>query len=492
MTVWQHAERLAREHPHADALVVPGGSGAARYTFREFRDTSLRLARALAAAGVRRGDRVASALPNSAEIVLAAYATWRCGAMFVPLSHRLPAAERTRLLELAAPRVVVGDWADGTPGTLTRGDLARADGPALAEDTPPPSEYLAIASGGSTGKPKLIVNTLPLAWPAEGPRNLRLAGLRPGQRQLVLGPLYHNGPFAFGVWALAMGHALVIPPRFEARATLDAIDDHRIAFVFAVPTHMLRMRRELAAGHPARLDSLETLLHSGAACPAWLKRWWLERLGPERVMEVYGTTEGIGMTVVRGDEWLRRPGTVGRAHGYDVQVLGEDGRPVAPGESGEIFLAPQERERTYRYLGAPGLRSAPDGLQSVGDLGWMDVDGWLYLLDRRADLIITGGSNVHPAEVEAALIEHPEVADVAVIGLPDEEWGRRVHAVVQIRPGAEPPSPDVLTAWTRERIAAYKAPRSYEFVTAPLRADNGKLTRARLIAERTRAGKAAR
>jgi bile acid-coenzyme A ligase len=477
-------ERLAHERSDADAIVVPQPDGVPNLTFRALHAQSLRVARGLAAAGVRQGDRVVSALPNSAELVLAAFATWRCGATFVPLNHKLPPTERTRLLKLAAPRLVVGGWADGTAGSVSRADMAAIDGPELPSSLRPPEEYLAIASGGSTGAPKLIVNTQPLEWPAEGPRNLRLAGLRAGQRQLVLGPLYHNGPFAFGVWALAMGHTLVIPPRFNARDALDAIDRHAIAFVFVVPTHMLRMQRELMSGHPASLASLETLLHSGAACPAWLKRWWLERLGADRIREVYGTTEGIGMTVVRGEEWLRRPGTVGRAVGYDVKVLDEKGSEAAPGELGEIFLGSHGRERTYRYLGAPELLSTLDGLQSVGDVGWMDDEGWLFVADRRTDLIISGGSNVYPAEVEAALVEHPAVTDAAVVGLPDGEWGKRVHAIVQYGSDAAPPGEDALDAWVRERLAAYKAPRSYEFVVTPLRADNVKLPRGELIAAR--------
>jgi bile acid-coenzyme A ligase len=225
------------------------------------------------------------------------------------------------------------------------------------------------------------------------------------------------------------------------------------------------------------VSSLAAVVHSAAPCPPWLKRAWIELVGPEHLFEGYGASEGVGGAVIRGDEWLARPGSVGRPY-CELKVLDEGGTSVPPGVVGEIWARRYtDGSATYEYIGSPPAKTTPDGFVSVGDLGCLDDEGYLYIADRRVDLIISGGVNVYPAEVEAALSEHADVADVAVVGLSDEVWGSRVHAVVELRDAVRPPDEAELDRHCRERLAPYKVPKSYSFVDALPRNEAGKMRR---------------
>jgi bile acid-coenzyme A ligase len=229
------------------------------------------------------------------------------------------------------------------------------------------------------------------------------------------------------------------------------------------------------------LSSIQAIQSSAAPCPEWLKRAWIDLIGAEKVHEVYGSTEGIGATMIRGDEWLEHPGSVGRPVSCELRILDEEGNDLPAGEVGEIFMRPlAEGGPTYRYIGAPAAKATPDGFASIGDLGWLDDDGYLYIADRRTDMIVSGGANVYPAEVEAALSEHPALADCAVVGQPDEEWGRRVHAIIQPHDPDNPPSVAELDRHCRERIASYKVPKTWEFVHELPRNEAGKIRRSAL------------
>jgi bile acid-coenzyme A ligase len=260
---------------------------------------------------------------------------------------------------------------------------------------------------------------------------------------------------------------------------LELIERHRIAYALFVPTMMQRIWR-LPEAERDRFDlsSLATVMCSGAPSPAWLKRAWIEWLGPERIVEAYGGTERIAGTQITGVEWLAHPGSVGRpTGGRKVKVLGEDGRELPPGETGEVFMMPaQGPGTTYRYIGAEA-KPTSDGWESLGDLGWVDEDGYLYLVDRKTDMIVTGGANVYPAEVEAAIDAFPAVRSSAVIGLPDDDLGQRVHAIVDAPEGIDD---GVLRAHLSEHLVPYKIPRSFEVVEQPLRDDAGKVRRSAL------------
>jgi len=339
----------------------------------------------------------------------------------------------------------------------------------------------ALASGGSTGTPKVIVDVLPAEL---DPQEL-FYGVTPGVTTLLPGPLYHAGPFLNGVITLLTGGCVIVMTRFDPEQTLALIAKHRIGFVNLVPTMMHRIWR-LPEERRSRYDlsCLERVYSSGAACPTWLMREWIGWLGPERIFEAYGGTERIGGTMITGTEWLERPGSVGRpTHGRRIRILDEQGRELPPGEVGEVFMMPPGGQgSTYRYIGAEA-RATQDGWESLGDLAHLDEDGYLYLVDRRSDMIVSGGVNVYPAEIEAALESHPCVQSSAVVGLPDEDLGQRVHAIVEARP---PVDETELRDHVAERLVRYKVPRSFEMVDEPLRDDAGKVRRSKLREKRIR------
>jgi bile acid-coenzyme A ligase len=339
------------------------------------------------------------------------------------------------------------------------------------------ASFKAPTSGGSTGRPKLIVATQRAAWePLEAFAAL-LRIPRDGVH-LVTGPLYHNGPFTTSLLALLAGNHLVVMPRFDAAVALALVAEHRVDWMYAVPTMMHRIWR-LPERERARDDvsSLRCVFHMAAPCPPWLKQAWIEWLGGDVILELYGGTEAQAMTVITGTEWLAHRGSVGRPVLGEMIVLDADGNERPPGEIGEIWMRRgPDAAASYRYVGATP-KSRPDGWESLGDMGWKDADGYVYLSDRDTDMILVGGANVYPAEIEAALDEHPRIASSCVIGLPDEEYGNRVHAIVQ---AAGPVEPSELEKFLGERLVRYKVPRTYELVTEPLRGDDGKVRRSAL------------
>jgi bile acid-coenzyme A ligase len=267
----------------------------------------------------------------------------------------------------------------------------------------------------------------------------------------------------------------VVLPRFDAQAALDAIARHRVSFVNLVPTMMARMLRVLnTLPNVYDLSSLEVIWHMGAPCPAWLKKRWIDLVGADRLYEMYGTTEGIALTTISGQDWLAHPGSVGRPILGEMKVIDLDGNPAAPGQNGEIVMRRSPGSLpTYHYIGAEA-RVYDDGWESLGDIGWFDEDGYLYLADRDVDMVLVGGANVYPAEVEAVIMEHPAVLSCAVVGLPDDDLGQRLHAVVQADGEL---SEAALRAFAAERLVRYKVPRSFRFVSEPLRDDAGKVRR---------------
>jgi bile acid-coenzyme A ligase len=476
----QHFADQAAAHPDREALV----SEDRRLTYAQVDRLANQVARVLAGRGAGPGRTVAIVLPNQVAFHVVAIAAWKLGATAVPISHRAPERERVQLYDLARPAVAVVASADPcTDSAMLLDELLQEA--AERDEGPHPDvvsqPWLAIASGGSTGTPKLIVKEEP--GPMH-PAQAAMLGMRPGGRQLIAGPLYHSGPFSWGmIHLLAAAGTIVIMPRFDAEAFLATVESERIAWAMVVPTMMHRIM-QLPAATRARYDlsSLEVLLHGAAACAPALKREFIDFLGADRVWEVYGSTE-VGLSLVRGDEWLQRPGTVGKLlPSYDVQITDDNGRPLPVGEVGEIWIRPHAGP-TFSYRGEQ-REKLRDGYVSVGDLGRLDEDGYLYLADRRSDLIISGGANIFPTEVEAALLEHPAIADVGVIGLPHPEWGQQVHAIVQPLAPAAAPEAEELDAFCRERLMAYKVPKSYEYVVDLTRDPSGKLRRGRLREER--------
>ncbi|MCX6462862.1 MAG: AMP-binding protein [Pseudonocardiales bacterium] len=464
-------DRLAERDPDAVALHCPDGP----VTRAELAAASNRAAREFAALGAGQDDLVTIGLPNGAAFYAAVLGAWKLGAVPAPVSARLPAAELAALVGLADPPLVVGleaadrPWlpADWTPD------------PTLSADPLPPAvppSWKAPTSGGSTGRPKIIVagNAGWLDSVTQRAERLRIGA--DGDVFAVTAPLYHNAPFMFSLIALLRGCPLLVLDRFDGAHVLDAVVRHRVHWLYAVPTLMgriLRLPREVREA--ADLSSVRTLLHVGAPCPPDVKRAWIEWLGPERVVELYAGTESIAVCMIDGVEWLAHPGSVGRPTSGEIRIGDADARPLPVGEVGEVWMRHPPEAVPYRYLGAE--TRTIDGWETLGDMGSVDAEGYLYLADRRSDLILVGGANVYPAEVEAALGSHPDVLSCCVIGLPDEDLGQRVHAIVEL--AADVPDAD-LRAHVARRLAGYKVPGTWERVDVPLRDDTGKVRRAAL------------
>jgi bile acid-coenzyme A ligase len=473
--------QLAAEAPDRPVIIFAphGQDHVESMSVGELERASNRAARLLADRAVGSDSTVVMALPNSPDHYVATYAAWKVGALVLPLSASLPAAERDTILEVAQPTLVVSEWSDLALPGLKREDLharSMSDDP-LPDVVASPSK--AIASGGSTGRPKVIVDPQPWVYTGEIHPLMEKCGVGLGQIQLVPGPLHHNSPFSWSHWGIVLGHSLVLMDRFDAARAVDLIKEHRVQCAVLVPTMMKRIL-EVPGISRERLHSLEAVIHTAAPCPPSVKRAFIELIGAEKVHEGFGATESVGIVYIRGDEWLAHEGSVGRPLLSELKILDEGLREVPRGVVGEIFMRGNDRAPTYEYRGSSPLKTTEDGFASVGDLGWVDDEGYLFLADRRADMIIVGGANVYPAEVEAALLEHPQVADAAVIGVEDVDLGKRVHAVVTAKMAWAPPTAEVLEAHCRERLAPYKVPRSFDVVDHLPRNEFGKIRRSAL------------
>ncbi|GAA4768556.1 AMP-binding protein [Novosphingobium ginsenosidimutans] len=468
--------------PDAPAFTFDGET----LSFRQCDSRANVLARALALRGVASGDRVVVSMPNRPDHALAINAIWKLGATPCSVSHRLTPSEFREVLELAEPRLVIGT--SQTPASAS--SLFDIDAPLSGEldDRPLPPALSTpgkiLASGGSTGRPKLIVDPRNSGW---GPDKVNLYR-PPLSTVLCAGPLYHAAPFAFVIVGLAEGSHVICMERFEPVEWLRLAERYQATVATMVPTMMSRIARlDPAITIAADLSSFRFIMHSSAPCPEDVKRWWLSKVAPETLWEVYGSTERLGSTLINGTEWLEHPGSVGRANAGDTIIIaGPDGTPLPPGEIGEIFFRRAAGVGTsYRYIGAESrIRGDLDGL---GDMGWLDADGYLFIADRRTDMILVGGVNVWPAEVEAALEQVPGVLCAAVIGLPDPDLGNRVHAIIELAQHVEVPKADAALAFLAaglERLASFKRPRSAEFTYERVRDDAGKVRRAALRAER--------
>jgi bile acid-coenzyme A ligase len=273
--------------------------------------------------------------------------------------------------------------------------------------------------------------------------------------------------------------------RFDAARAVDLVERYRVNFTCMVPTMLMRIAR-LPDAKSHDLGSIERLVYGGASIPEWVVHAWFELIPPERFAFSYGGSEGHAIVMTTGDVWLEHPGTVGKPLGGEVKILDEQGHEVPTGEIGEIFLRTGTGGSTFEYIGVPTPPNTPDGFGSYGDMGYVDAEGYLYIADRRRDMIVTGGANVFPAEVEAVISEHPGVLDVVVVGLPDPEWGHRVHAIVQPADPEHAPDAEELRAHCKARLAPYKVPKSFETVADIPRSAAGKVNRSRMVEERAR------
>lgn len=514
---------LASLFPGKVVLTQDGGGDGSQdrtVTYEELDSASNRLARAYQSMGVAQGSFVVVGLKNGIEFWEAVFAVWKLGATPCPVSYRIPEVERQQIIELAEPALVVGTERAGDaqgcpyvpPGFIPDPSISDAELPdAVAK------HEVAIPSGGSTGRSKLIVSMNPSRCPVAGrftPYKIFYPSLTDVIRQrfvmpygatdlnppghqvarlgyaggvhMVTGPLYHFGPFTQCKDAIFAGMQVVIMPSFNEERWLQLVERHRVTFSYLVPTMMHRiMRLPEEVRKAADVSSIDAIHHMAAPIAPWLKKLWCEWLGPEKVWELYSSSESVAFCAVRGDEWLKKletGPTVGRVLSGEMTIVGEDGKRAPPGTFGEVYMrqAAKRGAETFRYRGGTPTRlDLGDGppWTSVGDMGMIDREGFVFLGDRKKDMVLIGGSNVFPAEVEAALEEHAAVHSCAVVGRPDDEMGNVLHAVLHCTAQT---SESELKTWLSTRLTPYKIPRTFNFVGEPVRDDAGKTRRSAL------------
>ncbi|GAA3128124.1 acyl-CoA synthetase [Planomonospora alba] len=477
--------RIAQADPGRRAVIDTDGAVT---TYGELLARVNQVAHGLRARGLGRGDVVAGVLPNGIDQVVMLMATGQVGMYYVPINWHLTGSEIDYILADSEAAVTV------TP--RTGGAAALADGQPETEPADRTAGSVMWYTSGTTGFPKGVQRPLSDAEPEQTVALYtwflgEVCDLEPGDAvHLVTSPMYHSSPCAHTMFALHLGHTLVIAPRFEPVTVLELIERYRVTNAMMVPTMFHRMLR-LPPGVREKYDvsSLRQVIHTGAACPVAVKKQIMEWWGPV-LYEYYGSTESTIAFAVKPHDWLAHPGTVGRpAPTFEARILGEDGEELPPGEPGLIHVRSATNRFEYRKDPAKTAASMRDDWYAPGDIGFMDAEGFLYLCDRRTDLIVSGGVNIYPAEVEAALLEHPAVADAAVIGVPDEEWGHRVVALVQPMPGSRPGTEELLEH-LGPRLARFKHPRVIEFRDELPRTPTGKLSRSRVREEYLAAGAA--
>lgn len=472
-----------------DVLFVLGDQ---RQTRGEFAERSRRAQAFLAANGIGPGDRIGIAFRNRPQFYELMTAATALGAGSVPIAWRLKQEEVQYLVEDSGVKQLFFDpdsaaRMEGLNGVSLQqyeDGLASID-PAEPSDAPIGMMAFDLYSSGTTGRPKAIQREpIPpelLVKFSPGQNGLldMLGVAGPGEVHLICGPLYHSQPIGFGATAMGAGHSVVMMEGgFDAEECLRVIDREKVTWLTCVPTHLIRIMA-LPEGTRAKYDvsSIKAILHSAAPCPRDVKAAALDYFPQGSVWEVYGGTEGA-MSMISPEEWLAKPGSVGRAfpQGTELKVMDEEGNELPPGEVGLVY------SRTFMKFSYKDASQLDDETWrgdyfTLGDMGYLDEDGYLFLTDRKKDMIISGGANIYPAEVESVLFNHPAVGDAAVIGVPDDHWGERVKAIVEPRADV---TGDEIIAFCRDHLAHYKCPTSVDLVDKLPRDPNGKIRKREL------------
>lgn len=475
--------------PDGEAVWTP----TATQTWLELEERSRRFANGLRTLGLEPFDSFGILAANTIEWAEMNVGTARSGCRYVPLNWHLTPREVAELLEDSASRFLILDEANETTGREAAALAGLTDilvlGPeyeswlaAQSDDTLPdgpignPLQY----TGGTTGRSKGVVRADGEAKASEFVQRWGgwggLARMPTDGRAMLATPAYHALGGAIIRAALARGHDLAILPDWDPQLVLDVIRDRQITATAMVPTQFIRMLKlpdDVRAA--ADVSSLQWVLHTAAPCPPWAKRAMIDWWGPV-ITELYGSSEGTGPVICGSEEWLAKPGTVGKASGIlELSIVDDDGNDLPPGEIGTIYV--KRADGAPKYFGDDEKSKSillPDGRFTVGDVGWLDEDDYLFLADRRVDLILSGGTNIYPAEIEGVLSEHPLLADVAVFGIPNADWGQEIKAVVEPAAGVEVDEESVL-AFAREHLPRFKVPRSVDIVAALPREASGKL-----------------
>lgn len=497
-----HPSIHAAAHPEKLACIIAETGETLTYGALEAR--SNQLAHFFRAQGVTPGDTIAIVLDNQPWLFVAAWAAQRAGLYFACLSYRLSGDDLGYILRDSGAKLVIGSRA--TQAVI---DGAAFDGPILLVDAPrggqppfgkmidsfpvtPIADQMAgsdmLYSSGTTGRPKGVKQPFVPDQPIDRPSPLlgvaqTRFGMGADSVYLSPAPLYHAGPLRWSMLVQRLGGTVVVMQKFDAEAALASIERHRVTVAQWVPTHFARLLQLPDAARAAHdLSSLTIALHAAAPCPVPVKHRMLDWWGPI-IHEYYGGTENNGLTMIGPEEWLQRPGSVGRAFVGEVKICGEDGALLPAGMTGDVYFAGGQK---FEYHNDPAKTCGAyndRGWSTLGDIGYLDSDGYLFLTDRKNFTIISGGVNIYPQEIENALGEHPAIADVAVFGAPDPDLGERVVAVAELIAGvaASNDLANEIRQFARDRLGSLKAPKQVDFTDELPREPTGKLFKKKLV-----------
>ncbi|MFK3978917.1 AMP-binding protein [Micromonospora sp. NPDC050397] len=476
ITVGERIGQLAADHPTRPAVVAVAPDGNRQtMTWARLESESNAAAHALAEAGVGPESTVTVVLSAGVDHVVATIAVWKLGGLVVPLDPHATPSERRATAAAIGEHISIG----GPEETVSPLRWCTGNYP----EDPLPSRGVprsASLTGGTTGQPRVVRRRKPWTYRPDAllSESERARGMRLGQVQLVVLPMYHAG-FSALYQGLVLDHQIVLMERFVPRLFPRLVQEHRVSYLRIVPA-LMRMVLDVPDLAEFDLSSIEAVHHGAGPCPEEVKRRWLDLIGAERVVEDYASQERVGSVLIRGDEWLAHPGSVGRPSDCEVRILDEYGTEVATGVTGEIYLR-STAARQPEYVGTGPALPERDGFLSLGDLGYLDAEGYLYLVDRKSNVINVGGANVYPAEIEAVLLGMPAVADAVVVPRSHRYLGQVPHAMVVPADAAGPPSAATLSAYCRERLSPTKVPMSYEIVTSVARKTSGKISRRSLV-----------
>lgn len=430
------------------------------------------------------GSIVMVALPNSIEHIIAAFAIWKVGACYLPVSNKIAKKELIEITNMVSLDIAFAEFE--VPSSVLTVDTKmmykemEAQPENMPEDIQANPNMISL-SGGTTGKTKLISQNMPsgisddifMTW-------FQMSGMSFEQRQLLVGPLFHGAPHTAAFNGLFSGNTLIIPRNLCPCNILRLIKKYKVEYMQSVPIILNRITR-IPTINKEDFVSLKAVCHTSGFCSDTLKQKLIDLLGGEKVYEIYSMTEIIGLTCIRGDEWLKHRGSIGLPIGNSkISIRNDEGIELLPYQLGEIYMTPPFQNFTTRYMNKSQLKVTIDGFRSVGDIGYVDNEGYLYFVDRRNDVVVTGGENVFVNEVETALLRHKDIVDVIVIGIPDDEWGRRIHSIIESKHII---SEEELKTFLLQYLTPYKIPKSFEFVTNLKRDNNGKLDRDKILKE---------
>ena len=492
---------IARDQPDLTAVIDPHGR---EIGYGDLAASADRYGRGLQQLGLAVGDCLVVMLPNTIELVALYYAAMECGLYIVPINWHLTGPEVAYIVEDCEAKAFIGAerfadaaviaaaglpesarFAVGTvPGFRPLAELEDGGGRPEHRTQGAPMVY----TSGTTGKPKGVKRPLT----GTNPDDVPLAssgffanfGIKPFDENVHIcgSPLYHTAVLNFVGISIQLGHAVVLMDRFDAEEMLRLIDRYKVTHSHMVPTQFNRL---LALPEDVRakydVSSLRSMIHGAAPCPNEVKRAMIDWWGPV-VVEYYAATEGGGATIF-ADEWLKKPGSVGKPWSYSViKILDDNGQEVPANQTGLVYMQMGGSSFAYHNSEAKTRESRVGELFTVGDIGYLDDDGYLFLCDRKSDMIISGGVNIYPAEIEGELVMHPAIADVAVFGVPDDQWGEAIKAVIQPAPGVVPTDEltEEIRGFAAERLAKYKLPKIVEYLDELPRDDNGKLYKRKL------------